>query len=826
MIEGKAILCDFTGRSPAAGRLSDRRPEGPPADHDNGYRVTDRPPFRLTLPLLCGLALAQPALAEWLCRAGADGQWQCAGAGDEPVPAPRTPVPTAAPASSPGPTTPVATAPAAAAAPVTPPAPATPRLCRPLAPLAEPLPGPGQTETRMAAREARTEQGNRFLLRGGARIERAGQRLTADEIRYDKTRGVAEAEGRVRLDDPELAVTGSRARLALDSDQGEIHDVHYALRGRHARGEAAAAFQESADRKRFEAATYTTCDADAESWRLRAREVVLDEASGVGKARHVRLEAGGVPVLYSPWLSFPIDDRRKSGFLVPGWGRSDEGGVDIRIPYYWNIAPNRDATLTPRYLGKRGLMMKGEYRYLTRDSRGQLDLEYLPSDDAFGGRNRTLLGIRHQGRLSERLQARVDIRSVSDAEYFEDLGDNLGLSALTHINRVAELRYSAPQWTLSGRLQDFQTVDRTIPATRRPYGRLPQLRLAARPDWHPGGIDLQLNAEIVRFDKADAVTGTRYDLTPTLSLPLGRAAWFLTPALALRHTGYRLDGVAAGDPDAPTRTNPIASLDGGLFLERSTEWFGTRYTQTLEPRAFYLYVPERDQSAIPVFDTSLRDFSYAQLFATNRFTGADRMGDANQLTLAVTSRLLDPASGAQRARFALGDILYFRDRTVTLPGRAPERQASSNLVALADLSLSPAWSLAAGLQWDPHETKTDRSNLRLQYRAGERRLLNLVYRYRSDRLEQITLSGLWQLTPRWQLVGRWSHSLPDSTLLEGLGGVEYETCCWIARLVGRSYINNTAGERNTAVLFQIELKGLTSFGDPVSETLRSGILGY
>ncbi len=781
--------------------------------------MTDCPPFRLALPLLlCGLVLATPALAEWRCRAGSDGQWQCAGAGDQPAPAPRrpaTPIPSAPPAAA-----------LAAEAPAANAAPPPPRLCRPLAPLSEPLPGPGRTEILMDAREASAEQGNRFLLRGEARIERAGQRLTADRIRYDKTTGVAEAEGRVRLDDPELAVTGSRARLQLDGDRGEIHEVHYALRSHHARGEAAAVFQENADRKRLEAATYTTCDADAESWRLRAREVVLDEASGVGEARHVRLEAGGVPVLYSPWLSFPIDDRRKSGFLVPSWGSSDESGADIALPYYWNIAPNRDATLTPRYLGKRGLMMKGEFRYLNRDSRGQLDLEYLPSDDAFGGEDRVLAGIRHEGNLSERLHTRLDIRDVSDDQYFEDLGDSLGLSATSHIERIAELRYNAPRWSLTGRLQDFQTVDRTIASAQRPYKRLPQLLLDARPDWHPGGIDLQFQAEAVRFDKDDAVTATRYDLQPTLSLPLGRAAWFLTPALGLRHTGYRLDGVAAGDPDAPTRTTPVVSLDGGLFLERGTDWFGNRYTQTLEPRAFYLYVPERDQSDIPVFDSSRRDFGYAQLFATNRFTGADRMGDANQLTLAVTSRLLEPASGAQRARFVLGDILYFRDRTVTLPGATPERQASSNLVALADLALDPAWSLGAGLQWDPHESKTERGNLRLQYRAGERRLLNLAYRYRSDQLEQVDLSGLWQLTPRWQLVGRWNYSLADSALLEGLGGLEYETCCWVARLVGRSYINDTAGERNNAVLFQIELKGLTSFGDPVRETLESGILGY
>ncbi|HEY9199808.1 MAG TPA: LPS assembly protein LptD, partial [Gammaproteobacteria bacterium] len=684
------------------------------------------------------------------------------------------------------------------------------------------LPDANLSDTQLSADDAEIQQGQTYILTGNAVVDRAGRRIRADRIRYDEAQGLVQADGTVRLDQSTLSITGSRAALQLDTDQGEIHDVEYALHPQHARGQAVVARQESATRKTFEQATYTTCDAGHEAWRLNARSVTLKQDEGFGTARHVWLELADVPVLYTPYISFPIDDRRKSGLLVPSFGTSQNSGAEFSLPYYWNIAPHRDATITPRIMAKRGVQMQGEFRYLNPTNRGEVGVEYLPADSEFDDEDRSLVSLEHSGRPLPRVSTLVRAANVSDDQYFEDLGSDLAISSITHLQRLAQARYSGEGWTLTGRAQDFQTVD---PTAREPYRRLPQLLFDVEPHPLAYGLEYHLDSELVQFDHDTLRAGTRLDMQPMLSLPQNGAAWFVTPSAGVRHTQYALDD-AAGLPSEPSRTLPVVSLDSGLFFERTANLFGNGLLQTLEPRAFYLYVPHEDQSDLPDFDTSLRDFSFQQMFEDNRFSGGDRMGDANQLTLAATTRLLDPATGTQHASFSFGEILYFRDRDVTLANQPAEEQSASNLVAELDVRLSRTWKTTAGIQWDPNESKTELSNVRLQYRPDPRYLVNFAYRYRSDELEQIDTSALWHFTPRWHGVMRWNYSLPDSALLEALGGVEYESCCWILRVLGRSYISDTEGENNDAILLQLELKGLTSFGDPIESLLEDGILGY
>lgn len=756
------------------------------------------------------------------------------------APAPQSPAPVAAPAPAPETALPSVPAPAA---PPSPPAPApaavpatAPReetsaaapagyspwaLCE--ARGAPELPDAELATTELSADDARIDQGQVYVLTGAAVVDRAGRRIRADRIRYDEAQGLVQADGTVRLDDANTSVTGSRASLQLDTDQGEIHDVEYRLHPQHARGQAAVARQESKTVKTFEQATYTTCDAGHEAWRLNARSVTLKEDEGFGTARHVWLELADVPVLYTPYISFPIDDRRKSGFLVPSIGNSQNSGAEFALPYYWNIAPNRDATITPRILAKRGVQMQGEFRYLDPAYKGEVGIEYLPADSEFGDEDRSLVRIEHSGNPMPRVSTLVQAENVSDDQYFEDLGTDLAMSSTTHLQRLAQASYNGAGWQLTGRTQDFQTVD---PTASEPYKRLPQLLFDVEPHPLAYGVEFNLASELVQFEHDTRTTGTRLDLQPMLSLPWSGAAWFVTPSAGVRHTQYTLDDIGSLPSDDPTRTLPVASLDSGLFFERSVNLFGNGLLQTLEPRAYYLYVPYEDQSGLPVFDTSLNDFSFQQMFMDNRFAGADRMGDANQLTLAATTRLLDPSTGTQHASFSFGEILYFRDRDVTLPGWPAGEQSASNLVAELEVRLSQTWKTVYGYQWDPQESKTERSNLRLQYRPDPRHLWNFSYRYRSDELEQLDTSALWHFTPRWHGVMRWNYSLPDSKLLEALGGVEYESCCWILRVLGRSYVSDTAGENNDAILLQLELKGLTSFGDPIESLLEDGILGY
>ncbi|MBU2479278.1 MAG: LPS assembly protein LptD, partial [Gammaproteobacteria bacterium] len=619
------------------------------------------------------------------------------------------------------------------------------------------LPDADLVGTELSADKAES-QGQIYVLIGNAVIDRDGRRVQADQIRYNELLGEVKADGNVHLDEAGLSVYGSSATLQLNSDQGEIHDVQYEVFSQHARGQAELARQESKTRKVFQKGTYTTCDANREAWRLNAREVTLHEDEGVGVARHTWLEIGDVPVFYTPYINFPIDDRRKSGLLVPSWGSSQNSGTEISAPYYWNIAPNYDATITPRVLSKRGLQMQTEFRYLQPGYSGQLDVEYLPRDSEYNDEDRTLVRINHSGRPLKRLTTEVHATNVSDDQYFEDLGTSLAISSTTHLERLAAATYYGNGWGLTGRVQDFQTVDSTILPANRPYKRLPQVLFNANPRTRPYGLELNLASEAVQFDHDDLVKGSRLDLKPMISLPLGGAAWFATPAAGVRYTQYNLDNQTSGLPDSPDRITPIASFDSGLFFDRSTSLLGKGMLQTLEPRAFYLYVPEKDQTDLPIFDTNLRDFNFSQMFEDNRFGGADRMGDANQLTLAATSRLLDPATGTQFASFSLGEIFYFRDREVTLPGAVAEEQSSSNIVAELDVRLSQSWKATGGILWDPHESKTNRSNVRFQYQPNDRHLWNVAYRFQTGELEQVDTSALWYFNPRWHGIMRWNYS--------------------------------------------------------------------
>jgi LPS-assembly protein len=705
-------------------------------------------------------------------------------------------------------------------------------LCSPWPPLlapvrAEPLPHTPREEAplRLFADHAELTPEQRSVYTGDVILLRADQHLEADRVVYDGLAREVQASGDVRFRQRDFVVAGRRGHLDLETDQGEFEDAEFRLEDRHARGTARHAHFDGPLQSRLSGVAYTTCDPGRRDWELRATRVDLDRARGAGTARNATLRIGGVPILYSPWLSFPIDDRRKSGFLPPSFGTSSTTGADLRTPYYWNIAPHRDATITPRLMADRGVMMIGEFRYLNPTSAGIVNAEFLP-DDRETGDNRGAVSVRHRGALTPRLTTDIDVNHVSDARYFEDFGDSLSVASLTHQERRADLRYRAERWSLLGRVQGYQTIDPTIPAQRRPYQRLPQLLFEGALADQPFGLAYRVQAEYVNFERNAGVTGSRVDLMPSLSLPVAELGWFVTPALALRHTRYELDDTDPGAPSDPSRTVPIFSLDTGVFLERDLIFAGAPLLQTLEPRLFYLYVPFREQQDLPVFDSGLRGFSFARMFTENRFTGADRVGDANQVTVALTSRFLERATGAERLSASVGQIYYFRDRLVTLPGTEPPSEGSSDLLGEIAARPLPSWRTSAGIQWNPHFDQAEVGSLDIQYLPDRSRVLNLGYRYRRDDIEQTDLSFLWPLGPQWRLVGRWNYSLRESRTLETLAGVEYESCCWGLRIAVRDYLVNAEGETDTGIYLQLVLKGLTSLGQDVENLLEHGILGY
>lgn len=664
---------------------------------------------------------------------------------------------------------------------------------------------------------------------GNVEVQHGNELVEADEIHYNKIDDTLDARGNVYYEKADIRFTSSSGTLNLTTSQGHLEDVDYRLTDRMARGTASQVEIEDRERSYYQDPTYTTCRPGNSDWVLQAEEMDINKATGVGEARHARVSFMGVPFLYTPWATFPIDDRRKSGLLTPTIGQSEETGFDVSIPYYLNLAPNYDATITPRIMSKRGLMLAGELRYLQENHQGEISGEVLPNDseqESGEESTRGAFSLEGTGQLAPRLGYKLDINHVSDDNYLEDFGGSLSVSSARHQEQRGDLLYQGDYWSLLGRAQHFQTLDDTLTKEQRPYHRLPQILLQARRPNQAFGLTYGLRGEYVRFDKKDAVRGDRFDLHPSISLPMRETWGFLIPKLSARYTSYRLQDETTGNPDSPSRTLPMLSIDSGLFFDRSTEWFGKTVAQTLEPRLFYVLIPEENQDDIPLFDTSNRSFGFNNLFRENRFNGTDRIGDTNQLTLALTSRTM--IEGREIVRASLGQIVYFTDRDVQLPNEPVEDDNSSALVGDLTARLTDNWSTRANLQWNPHagEHKTEKNSLQFHYKDQDQRIFNLAYRYTQRLVEQTDMSARWPIGNRLHLLARWNYSWMHDLTMESFGGIEYDGCCWKIRGVVRNYVNDVDEGANTAFFIQLELKGLSSFGSDIDTLLERGILGY
>ena len=699
-------------------------------------------------------------------------------------------------------------------------------LCPPTEPAWRPKPTPpgaGDGRVHVYANRVDITDKDKTTFTGAVVARQGARQLEADRATYWRGADRFEAIGNVRYFNDSFVVTADGARLKLDDSTGYLDNTQYRLGSRHARGAARRIELQGPQRARLSRASYTTCDSAHPDWELRSDDIELDRADGQGTARDVVVRFKGVPFLYLPYIRFPITDERMSGFLFPNVGTSSQSGTDLSVPYYWNIAPDRDATITPRYLSKRGAMLQGEFRYLNQGNRGEVHAADLPNDK-LTGTDRQLLSWQHAGTPDAGWSTDVNFNYVSDPAYFQDLGSNLSTASVTHLERRADLAYNSRDWKLLTRVQGFQTLSGTSP-----YERLPQLTLTSVAPQPDNTLNYLFSGELVHFAHADLKpTGTRLDLQPGVSLPYRTAAGFAVPKLVLRHTQYQLTDQASGTDSVLSRDTPIASLDTGLYFERDASLGGTPMIQTLEPRLYYLYVPYRRQDQIPIFDTGRYDFSFSQLFRDNRFSGPDRQGDANQLTAALTTRLLRRKDGTELFNASLGQIFYFDNRRVTLPGQPVETNNRSSLVAGATARFSPAWYLSGNIQWDPAQRQTEQGSARLQYQPDPRRVVNLAYRYRRGLLENTDVSFMWPLGRHWRGFARWQYSLRDELTQEQLVGVQYDSCCWDVRLLSRRYINTLDAQTNRAIYLEFELKGLSSFGDRkrIEGLLDNGILGY
>lgn len=700
-------------------------------------------------------------------------------------------------------------------------------------------------ETRLRGDLLEGEDGKHLELRGNASARRADQQLRAERIRYEVETETVRAEGGIRYEDAQNAFYAQRIEAEMAAKRSRMEDLRYALKARRGQGAAASATH-AEGRTALESVSYTTCPGEDPSWRIEAERLDIDHEAATAVARKFKLRLGGVPVFYAPYASFPIDDTRKSGVLAPRIGGGSDG-LDLALPYYFNLAPNYDATLIPRWIGNRGAQLGGEFRYLYRDGHGQVDGEWLPDDDRFG-RSRERLRVRHHARLTPALRIDADLNHVSDDRYFVDLGDSLNASSTSVLGSQLLLSGGNRNWHYSALADRHELILPDVPEEQQqnPYRRMPQLLLGY--EQRRGSIEYGARAEWVAFRRDDfclpqadgscasfrPVEGDRLDLNPYLAYVYEPLWGFLRARTAFRHTRYDLDWRNASPslgprPRSIERSTPIVSLDGGLLFERSGAFGRPSWRQTLEPRLFYLYVPDRNQDDIPVFDSAELDFSFAQLFRDNRFAGADRQGDANQLTLALTTRLFDDSDGRELGALSIGQIRYFDPPEVFLPGPAalpPARRQRSAYVAEWRGDLGTQWNFSGGLRYDPETERTDFAGARLQRHFGRDGLLNLGYRYRPDRLEQTDIGALLPLGEHWRAVLRWNYSLRESTTLDAVAGFEYRSCCYSVRFLSRRYLRGIGDEHRTAVFLELELAGLGSLGRDPGEFLRRAILGY
>ena len=716
---------------------------------------------------------------------------------------------------------------------------------RPARELAPPV-APAATQRRtLALDEARTGalflradrlEGTRGRIEASGAVELRARRETvlADWLAYDVATEEVHAKGNVVLRQGNDRVGGPEVRFRRGEETGFFTQPSFVVGQVGARGDAERLTFVGPNRYEILMGRVTTCVAPREDWFLRAESMELDTQKKVGVARNARLDFLGFPLLYTPWLEFPLSDERKSGFLAPTFGSSGTRGIDFALPYYLNLAPNYDATLTPRIMTKRGLQLGGQFRYLfdgAMANQGEAYAEVLP--DRSTDTTRWLYSWRHNQQFAPWLTGYLNLNRVSDDKYFADLSERVAITSLSTLAQEGGLAATFGPLRMLARAQRFQTLqDENAPITP-PYDRVPQVLATLEPvEWN--GFAFSGMGEYARFSRAEVAEGDRALLYPQVEWRRQGPAWFFAARGAVHARQYEISDPVLSADRSESVVVPIASLDAGLVFEREWAAFGNRYLQTLEPRAFYVYVPYRDQAQLPVFDTAVDDFNFSQLFTENRYLGHDRVGDANQLTLAVTSRLIDPQSGAERFRVALGGRLYFEDQRVTLPSETPRSGSSSDLLLGVEGRLTDAWLLNGLVQHNLDAGETERLNLGARWNPEPGKVVAGTWRYTRrlvdsagtvSQLKQFDVATQWPIDSRWTVLGRWNYSLVESKTLEALAGVEYNADCWVLRAVVHR-LTTTTQQSSTAVYVQLELSGLARIGPSPLDLLRRSVPGF
>ena len=723
------------------------------------------------------------------------------------------------------------------------------------------------------ANEMNGTEGQQINSLGNVELRRSNSVLTADELHYNVATDTVEANGNVCLKQAGLTLTGPKINLEMHTQVGYMDQPIFALTGIAApaqnshlvingRGEASIINFEGENHYHLKTASYTTCPVGDNDWYLHVKDLEIDNISQIGTAYNAIIEFKNTPILYTPWITFPLNDQRKSGFLAPIVGTtgttgtsSTSGGV-FSLPWYWNIAPNYDATLTPTVITNRGFQMGGEFRYLSDSYHGTLNGDFLP--DHITNTNRWDIFTQHDQTFAPGFSGHFVYQAVSDSNYFRDLTNQLSTTSLTDLDQEATLTYQHSWWVVSASVQQFQVLQDPAAPVIPPYSRLPDINWSGTLA-NDYGLTFNFISELTRFVHPTLVNGTRFIAYPSVTLPLANQFGFITPKVGLNYTSYLLSPTTTTPAGTASRTLPIVSLDSGLYFDRNLTLFGRSFQQTLEPRLYYLYIPYQNQSLLPNFDSAEMDqFNYATLFTENRYVGGDRINNANQLTMGMTSRLLDTESGLERLRFSVGQRLYFTPQLVTLPGEVPTNNQSSDLLAEVGGQISQTWRADTAIQYNTLLGQAVSDSLTVNYQPAPGKVINFGYRtinasvyqtaaanvaggypggyaaiagqpygqpYYNGSIKQIDISAQWPIARHWYGMMRYNYSILDKNLVEGLAGLEYNGGCWALRGVFQT-IATAINTSSTSLFIQLELNGLGNLGSNPLDVLKLSVPGY
>jgi len=701
-----------------------------------------------------------------------------------------------------------------------------------------PAGGAGSMPLEASALSARYELDAELFLQGDVRLRQGNFQATGSEARYDTRSGLVSLQGPLVSRGEGFLMTGREASYSVDSGQLDINTATFLLHESEMRGEAESLSRIGANQVLISDGLLTTCRPGQNDWAIVASDIELDQAEGFGTARHVRLEVLDAPVFYWPYITFPIDDRRKTGFLYPQFGSSSAGaGAFLALPYYLNLAPHYDATITPQYMHRRGLFAEVEGRYLSRFGESTLQLGYIDDDFYYADENpgadgqRWALDFTTKAAFGGGWNGYGDFSAVSDEDYLNDLNRSLEIDQATHLERRAGVRYNDEHQYFETYLSGYQTIQERIADVSKPYNLLPEVIYGGTAEL--GLLEASVESQYTWFYRdnenlsgLNRANGQRMRAIPELALPM-RALWgFSRPSVSLDYTRYDLEDYTLGDSSFD-RTVPVFEWDNGLYFDRRASLFDIPYNQALEPRLYYAWADAtEDQNDIPDFDTGLKSFRFDQLFQRDRFTGGDRVGDANQLTVALTSRFNDLLTGAERARVSIGQVRYFDDREVSLFGQGSSDRSNSPLAG--ELVLNPIDNLeirSSGL-WDHDTQRTEEGRSQLIFHSENYRYLaTLGHTYsRPDEIEQTDIGAVFPVTNRLSAIGRWVWDSELDRTVGTLAGLEYNNCCWSVQVVHQNYLTDDE-ELDTRLLFQIELKGLGGSGG-ASDSIGDAIYGY